>query len=144
MAPVPESSPRVVRDPKRLLLAGAGVVSVGVGAIGVVVPGLPTTVFLLIASYCFTRSCPWLEERLLRRPVFARYMRVIDGGAPMPRRARLVSLAAMWTSVTFSLALLQATGRLGPLIGVAIVLAAAIGTGFLVTARRTSRPVERG
>jgi hypothetical protein len=140
MAPVPESPPRVLRDPKRLLLAGAGVVSVGVGAIGVVVPGLPTTVFLLIASYCFTRSCPWLEERLLRRPIFARYMRVIDGGEPMPLRARVVSLAVMWTSVLASLALLRGTGQLGPFLAGGIVAAAVVGTGVLLTVKRTRRP----
>lgn len=142
MAPTLESPPRVSRDPKRLLLAGAGIVSVGVGAIGVVVPGLPTTVFLLLASYCFARSCPWLEERLLRRPIFARYMRVIDGGEPMPGRARVVSLAAMWASVLASLALLRGAGQLGPALAGGIVAAALVGTGFLLAFRRGSRTAD--
>ena len=65
------TSPRVSTVPRRLLLAGAGVLAVGLAALGVVVPGLPTTVFLIAASYCFARSCPWLEERLLRNRPFA-------------------------------------------------------------------------
>jgi hypothetical protein len=56
------------------LLAAAGLLCVGLGALGAVLPGLPTTIFLILASYCFTRSCPWLEERLLRTRLFAPYM----------------------------------------------------------------------
>ena len=78
--------------------------AVALGAIGVFVPGLPTTIFLIIASYCFARSCPWLEERLLRVPLFAPYMRFIDEGRPMSTRARVISMTAMWTSVLLSLA----------------------------------------
>ncbi len=39
------SAPRIVpRDPRRLLLAGLGIVAVGLGGVGAVVPGMPTTV----------------------------------------------------------------------------------------------------
>ena len=51
---------------RRGLLAAAGVLAVALGGIGAFVPGLPTTIFLIVASYCFARSCPWLEARLLR------------------------------------------------------------------------------
>src|SRR5512139_1477319 len=91
------------RDPRRLAFAAAGIACVGLGWIGVFVPGLPTTIFLILASYCFARSCPWLEERLLRVPVFAPYMAFIDEGRPMSTRARVISTTAMWTSVLFSL-----------------------------------------
>jgi hypothetical protein len=133
-----------VRSPRRWLLAGVGVVAVALGAIGVVVPGMPTTVFLIVASYCFARSCPWLEERLLRVPVFAPYMALIDDGQPMPRRARIVALGAMWLSVSLSLAWLYAAGRLSLALALIIVGIAATGTAVLMRYRREARTVGAG
>jgi uncharacterized membrane protein YbaN (DUF454 family) len=135
---------RVPREPRRLLLAGAGVVAVGLGAVGVVVPGLPTTIFLIIASYCFTRSCPWLEDRLLRTPFFAPYMRYIDGRSPMPRRARLVAMVAMWSAVAVSLGWLHVAGRLGTGIAALLLGAAVIGTGAIAAyGRHRDLPARR-
>lgn len=123
----------------RWTLAGIGVLSVIVGGIGVFVPGLPTTVFLIIASYCFARSCPWLEERLLRGRLFAPYMKLVDSGAPMPRRAQRTALVAMWTSIGASLAWLAWADRLPPLLAMVIVGAAGIGTWVIRLAGRRRR-----
>lgn len=126
--------------PRRWLLAGVGVLSVGLGALGVFVPGLPTTVFLLIASYCFTRSCPWLEERLLRVPLFAPYVRFIDDDRPMSARSRAIALANMWASVLLSLVWLRVSGRLPAGLAIGITALAAIGTLAILRFRRAPRP----
>ena len=128
-----------VRSPRRWLLAGAGVVAVGLGAVGVFVPGLPTTIFLIIASYCFARSCPWLEERLLRVPLFAPYLKFIDEGGPMSTRARAVSMTAMWTSVLLSLILLRGAGRLSSVVAATILGLAVAGTIVILRFRRPPR-----
>ncbi|MEM9252171.1 MAG: YbaN family protein [Planctomycetota bacterium] len=116
---------------ERWLLVGIGVGCVGLGGLGVFVPGLPTTVFLIIASACFVRSCPWLEERLLRNRLFAPYMRYVDGRTPMPFVARVAIAIAIWASVGISLTTLALAGGLAIWLGVAIVLAAAVGTAFV-------------
>jgi uncharacterized membrane protein YbaN (DUF454 family) len=138
----PQTGPPSARaaSPRRWLLAGAGVLAVALGGIGVFVPGLPTTIFLIIASYCFARSCPWLEDRLLRVPLFAPYMRFIDERRPMSARARAISITAMWTSVLLSLAWLRASGRLSAALAVTIVGIAAIGTLAVLRFRRAPRP----
>jgi uncharacterized protein len=115
------------------MLASVGVVSVGFGAVGAVVPGLPTTIFLIIASACFAKSCPWLEDRLLRNRLFAPYMAWIDGGRPMPRRAKAMALGMMWTAIAVSLAILYAGDRLPLWLALAIAGAGVAGTVAIVT-----------
>jgi uncharacterized membrane protein YbaN (DUF454 family) len=115
------------RKPWRLFLAALGVVCVGLALVGVFVPGLPTTVFLIAAAYLFARSCPFLEERLIRRAPFRPYLRYLDG-EPMPRRAKATAIALMWVAVTTSLAVLWLGERLEPWVGAAVVGAAIAGT----------------
>ena len=129
-----------VRDPRRWAFAGLGVASVGMGWLGVFVPGLPTTIFLIIASYCFTRSCPWLEDRLLRIPLFAPYMKVLDEGRGMSRKAATSALVSMWSCVSLSCAILSVAGRLRPWVAAIIVLSAVAGTAMILLYARKPAP----
>lgn len=128
-----------MRSPWRLGLAALGVVCVGLALLGVVVPGLPTTVFLIAAAYLFARSCPFLEERLIRRGPFRPYLRYVDG-EPMPRKAKATALALMWTAVTSSLAVLWIGGRLAPWLAATVVAAAVVGTVVIVRHGRRPDP----
>jgi uncharacterized membrane protein YbaN (DUF454 family) len=121
-----------MKDPRRWAWAGVGFVSVGVGWLGVFVPGLPTTVFLLIASYCFARSCPWLEERLLRVPVFAPYMKALDSGRGLSRPAAIRAVASLWMSLGVSLTALWVVGALPFWLAATLVGAGAFGTGTII------------
>ena len=132
----------VLRSPRRLALAGLGVVCVGLGFLGVFVPGLPTTVFLIAATYLFTRSCPWLEERLVRARVFRPFLPYVRGDRPMPTRARVVAIAMMWTAVTISVATLAIASRAFLPVCVAIVVAAVVGTVVIVRVAREV-PIRR-
>jgi len=86
----------------RCVLAGTGVLLVAIGAVGVITPGLPTTIFLIGACACFTRSSPALEKRLVRHRFFAPFHRYLEPGARMPLRAVIITLAMMWTAITCS------------------------------------------
>jgi uncharacterized membrane protein YbaN (DUF454 family) len=130
---------------RRWLTAGVGVLAVVLGGIGVVVPGLPTTIFLILASWCFTRSCPWLEQRLLRNRFFAPYMRYLDGEAAMSWRGKALSIALMWLFVSLSsLTMLRADRGLAWL-AACIVLLGVIGTVFIIRwrPRRVAEPVPQ-
>ena len=100
------------RSVRRWLYALLGVLCVGVGFVGVFVPGLPTTVFLIVASYLFTRSCPWLEDKLVRAPVFRPYLRYLDGDRAMPLRARVATIAMIWVAVSASCGIMALRGAL--------------------------------
>ncbi len=138
--PVDRPAVSWIRDPRRWAFAGLGLASVGMGWLGVFVPGLPTTIFLIIASYCFTRSCPWLEERLLRIPLFAPYMKVLDEGRGMSRQAARSALLSMWSCVSLSLGVLYLGGRLSLVVGAVIVVSALAGTVMILMYARKPRP----
>jgi len=133
-SPGPRTS--MLRSPRRLALAAMGVACVALAFVGVFVPGLPTTVFLIVASYLFARSCPWLEERLVRARVFRPFLPYVVGDRPMPLRARIAAAAMMWTAVGASLAALGYAGRLGPGVAAAILAAAVAGTVAIARVRR--------
>lgn len=126
----------VARSPRRLLLAVLGVISVGLAVAGVFVPGLPTTIFLIIGSYLLTKSCPYLEERLIRNRLFKPYLRYVYGNEPMPTHARVAALAMMWIAVSTSLALLAWRHQLPAWLAVVLLAAAGVGTWFIATWRR--------
>jgi len=113
---------------RRWLLAGLGVVFVGLGALGAVTPGLPTTVFLIAASWCFIRSFPALEKRLLRNRFFAPYMKYVDGDAPMPTRARVITILIIWVMVSLSMGMIHYRGGLGTWTIVGLSAAALLGS----------------
>ena len=119
------------RSLRRWVYALLGVISVVVGFIGVFVPGLPTTIFLIFASYLFTRSCPWLEEKLVKAPVFRPYLQYVYGERVMPLRARIVTIGMIWTASGISCAVMALNGALTTTFVVLIGVAALIGSIFV-------------
>jgi uncharacterized membrane protein YbaN (DUF454 family) len=124
------------RSPRRLFFAAIGLVCVGLAFLGVLLPGLPTTIFLIAASYLFSRSFPVLAERLLRLRVFRPFLPYVRGDQPLPRRARVTALIAMWIAVTGSLTLLFVGERLSGWVAALILGAALIGSYSILTFRR--------
>lgn len=113
---------------RRGVYAGAGVVLVGIGAVGVFVPGLPTTIWLMAASFLFARSSPTLEARLIRNRFFGPYLVYLDRPATMPRRAKVTACLLMWGSSIASLLILASRDALPAWLAATIVVAASIGT----------------
>lgn len=77
----------------RLAWTGLGLVAVAVGGIGIVVPGLPTTVFFIVAAWCFSKSSPRLEAWVLGLPRVGPLVRDYRDGRGMPRRAKITAVA---------------------------------------------------
>ena len=122
---------------KRWTLAVAGVCCVAICGVGAIVPGLPTTVFLIAACWCFTRSCPWMENILIRNRLFRPFLAAIDNGADgMPRRAKAVAIVAMWIAIAVSVAVFAARIDGLPMVfGGALLIAGLIGTWSILRFR---------
>lgn len=86
---------------KRYLYIIFGLVAVGLGALGVVLPGLPTTPFLLLASWLFYRSSPKLQEWLLASWL-GRYIRSYHRRGGMTATQKAGAIGVMVVMVTLS------------------------------------------
>ena len=82
--------------PIRILWILLGSLSVGMGVIGIFVPGWPTTIFLIIASYFYIRSSRRLYNWLINNKLLGIYIKNYLLGKGMPLKAKLVSLIIMW------------------------------------------------
>lgn len=71
-----------------------GLVAVGLGSVGIIVPGLPSTVFFIIAASAFSKSSPRLEAWVLGLPHVGPLVNDYRAGLGMPRRAK-ISAAVM-------------------------------------------------
>lgn len=97
---VPERN-RVAR-PLRWLLSLIGTVALGLGLVGVVVPGLPTTPFILLAAACFARASPRLHQRMLSSAWIGPMLRDWENNRSLTRRVKSVALTMMVVMVAVS------------------------------------------
>ncbi|MHA2790175.1 YbaN family protein [Corynebacterium sp. S7] len=90
------------------ILITVGVISLALGALGIVLPILPTTPFLLLSAFCFARSSDRLHNYLLNHKVFGTYISNYYNHAMTPKhKAR--TLTVMWLGIIISALLIGAT-----------------------------------
>ena len=111
------------------LLRVAGLLFVGLAGLGALLPVLPTTPFLLLASYCFVRSSPAWNERLLRTPVFGPLLIDWQQKGGVRAHVKLTAVSTICCVIGMTLWL----GQLPPL-GQALLLLFA-GIGLVVVLR---------
>jgi uncharacterized membrane protein YbaN (DUF454 family) len=121
--------------PARVGWAGLGVVAVGVGGVGIVVPGLPTTVFFVIAAWAFARSNPRWEAWVLGLPRVGPLVRDYRAGVGMPYRAKVTAAAMMVVFVGVSA--WMADGRL---LRIGLVAAGVVGLVVVLCRVPTKEP----
>lgn len=78
-----------------------GCVSLVLGVVGIFLPLLPTTPFLLLAAALYVRSSPRLYEWLLSQKYLGCYIRNFRERRAIPFRAKIVSVALVWLSIGY-------------------------------------------
>jgi uncharacterized membrane protein YbaN (DUF454 family) len=120
--------PPIFHGPRAVVSVALGCAFVGLGALGAVLPVLPTTPFLLVASCFFVRSSPRLNDWLLRSPLFGPFLRDWHRHRGVRPRVKVVAVAALLLAVTVSLA----WGDLSWPVLVLLLVVAAIGLAVVL------------
>ena len=83
----------------RYILLAIGWLSVALGVIGIFLPVLPTTPFLLLAAACFARSSPRFYRWLVEHPRLGPWIRDYLEGNGIPLKGKVYAIGLMWTSI---------------------------------------------
>jgi uncharacterized protein len=115
----------------RIVYFSLGWVMVALGIIGLIMPMMPGTVFLIVAAWCFARSSPRFEAWLLNHPTFGKPLQDWRASGAISRSAKVMACAGMTIGfITFYYT-----------VAPSVVLALAVAAGFLVCAAYVvSRP----
>lgn len=106
----PPPPPPLATGPKRVLFAAAGLICVGLAYLGAILPVMPTTPWVLLASYCFARSSPRLAGWLRRSPLFGRLLRDWEAHRGIRRGVKVFVVGLIICVVSLSVM----SGRLPP------------------------------
>lgn len=91
----------------RILLVVAGIVSLGLGLLGVTIPVLPTTPFLLLSAYLFLNSSPKLYAWLLNHKWFGSYIKNYIEYRAVERKVKVITLTILWATILLSIYLVS-------------------------------------
>ena len=122
-----EAPVRPLTGVRRVVVLAAGFACVGLGTLGVVVPGLPTTGFFVAAAWCFARSSERFERWVLGLPGVGPMVRDHRAGLGMPRKAKGMAIGTMVGVATLSIVLAVEHS----LVRVVIAAAVAVGAWYI-------------
>lgn len=86
----------------RALLIAAGTICLCLGAIGIFLPVLPTTPFLLLAAACYMRSSERMHKWLINNRWFGEYIKNYQAGKGIPMKTKILALTVLWGTIAFS------------------------------------------
>jgi uncharacterized protein len=121
---------------RKVLFNILGTIFVGLGIAGIILPLVPATPFLLLASACYLRGSDRLHGWLMNHRLMGPYLRNFKEQRAMPRGAKIGTIALLWISIAFSVV---AIDRLTVRITLVVI---AICTTTYVLRLRTLRPAS--
>jgi uncharacterized protein len=122
-------------DIRKAILIFTGTVCVGLGVLGMFLPLMPTTVFLLMAAYCYSRSSDKFHNWLINNRWFGSYIKNYRAKKGITLRQKVTTLITLWVSIALSIWLVNAR------FWATIILAAvALGVTVHILWLKTHRP----
>ncbi len=77
----------------------AGSICLALGAVGIILPILPTTPFLLASAACYFKSSPKMHKWLLNNKWFGEYIKNYQEGKGIPRKTKFIALTVLWVTI---------------------------------------------
>jgi len=87
----------------RWTLLLAGTVLVGIGILGIFLPLLPTTVFFLMAAWCYARSSHTFYNWLHHNKYFGKYLKNYREGKGISRSSKISTIIILWGGILYSI-----------------------------------------
>lgn len=113
---------------KKYLMMTGGIVSVALGSLGIIVPLLPTTPFLLLAAYLFSKSSEKFHDMLMKNRVLGSYIYNYTERRGIILRDKIISIITLWGGIAFSFT------RMGNIYGRTFLIVVLVGVTYhLVT-----------
>jgi len=91
------------RKTVRIILFIAGSISLFFGIIGIFLPILPTTPFLLLTAACFMRSSERMYNWLLNNRWFGEYIKNYQAGRGIPLKTKIIAILTLWITILISI-----------------------------------------
>lgn len=120
--------------PRRMIYAALGILCVILAFIGIVLPGLPTTGFVLLASYFFCRSIPAFDRRLRSNKWLGPPLKRFEETRALTARAKAASMVSMWIGIGIAIAVTADGWRFFPAL---LIVLGLIGSGVILFWIRT-------
>ena len=114
----------------KALYFAAGLFFVLLGLIGIVIPGLPTTIFMILAAACFFRSSTKMYDWVINHPLFGKSVLRFRSGDGMPLKAKYTAIILMWFFISMSLFVFLHSHALW--IKAIIIISGLLGTVFIL------------
>lgn len=108
----------------RWTLMIAGTVLVGIGILGIFLPLLPTTVFFLMAAWCYARSSRRFYDWLHSNRYFGKYLKNYREGRGITRANKISTIVILWCSILYSMTVVHTW--------YVLLILAAVGIGVTV------------
>jgi uncharacterized membrane protein YbaN (DUF454 family) len=80
----------------------AGTISLGLGILGIILPLLPTTPFLLLAAFCYLKGSERMHKWLLNHRIFGKYIRNYLEGRGIPLKTKIIAISFIWITISFT------------------------------------------
>ena len=119
----------MLKNIKKYSLYVLGFIFLGLGIAGYILPGLPGTIFLILAASCFVRSNKKMYDLITGHKIFGKVVKDYLDTGEMPLKAKVLSIASIWIFTTISLV----WSPYGIIFVIAVAIIASMGTLFIVT-----------
>lgn len=123
----PKIGKKIAKKTSKFFLSFLGFLSFAIGIIGIIIPGLPTTVFMLIAAWLFSHSSPRFEKWLLGLPKLGPAIKNYRAGLGMPRQAKIFAFCSILFFSAFSAFFLISN----LLIRIVVIIIALVGIWYI-------------
>jgi uncharacterized membrane protein YbaN (DUF454 family) len=120
---------------KKLLMV-FGFISLALGFVGIFVPLLPTTPFLLLSAWLFAKSSERWHKWLLQHKQLGGYIRQFQEDKSIPLRIKIISISLLWATILFSVIVVAKMGWLK-----IVLLAIATGVSVHILSFKTRKRI---